>query len=483
MRLKKYLLARIGVATFNVVLLAGCASGPDYKRPLVNLPDTWKDDQSFRQAEPADRNLKGNWWEIFHDQQLNQLEQQVLANNQSLRSAAAHLEQARAQVIVVRSGLFPQLDAQANAAREKSSVNRPIAAYGMSNQSVVQNNYQLGFGVNYEADLFGQTRRSVEGAQAASEQAAADFENTRLVLLAELASDYFSLRELDAEIDVVKQGIALQQKALEFITSRHDLGVASGLDLAQQQALLDANTTQLDLLLNQRVQFEHAVATMTGIPAPGFKLEARLERILPPTVPTGLPSALLQRRPDVASAERAMAVANANIGVAKSAFFPTVLLQPNIGWNSNQMSNLLSAPSLLWSLGASASQNLFDAGKTRATVRIAESSYTAAVASYQQAVLLAMQEVVDGIDGMSLLERADKQAVASVDSSQRVLDLAVDRYTGGLDTYLNVITAQQALLTNQRLAVQIQGQQMQTSVFLIKALGGGWQGAVLQAAN
>jgi multidrug efflux system outer membrane protein len=467
----------------GTILLAGCASGPDYKRPDVTLPAAWQADTPFHQAAPNDGALKGNWWELFHDTPLNQLEQQVIANNQSLQAAAAHLEQARAQVTIARSGLFPQLGLQAGVAREKSSADRPLAEYGVPNQSTVQTNNQVGFAVSYEADLFGQVRRTVEGAEASAQQATADFENTRLVLMAELATDYFNLRELDAEIDVVQQGIALQQKALEFITARHDLGVASGLDLAQQQALLDGNKTQLDLLQNQRVQVEHAIATMTGTPAPGFKLNAQLVTMTPPAVPSGLPSDVLQRRPDVASAERAMVTANANIGVAKSAFFPTILLQPNIGWDSNQMGNLLSAPSLLWSLGAAVSQTIFDAGKTKATVHIAEASYTATVANYRQSVLVAMQEVADGIDGMSLLERANNQAIASVRSSQRVLDLANDRYTGGLDTYLDVITAQQTLLTNQRQAVQIQGQQMLTSVYLIKALGGGWQGLALQAAN
>ncbi|HXA47665.1 MAG TPA: efflux transporter outer membrane subunit [Burkholderiaceae bacterium] len=467
----------------GAALLAGCASGPDYQRPDVTLPAAWQADTPFHQAAPNDAALKGNWWELFQDAQLNQLEQQVIAHNQNLQAAAAHLEQARAQVSVASSGLFPQVGLQAGAARVKTSANRPLAAYGTTNQSTVQDNYQLGFGVNYEADLFGQVRRTVESAQASAQQAAADFENTRLVLMAELATDYFNLRELDAEIDVVQQGIALQQKALEFISARHDLGVASGLDLAQQQALLDANKTQLDLLQNQRVQVEHAIATMTGTPAPSFKLTAQSGVMTPPSVPSGLPSDVLQRRPDVAAAERAMASANANIGVAKSAFFPTILLQPSIGWDSKQMGNLLSAPSLLWSLGAAVSQTVFDAGKTKATVHIAEASYTATVANYRQSVLVAMQEVANGIDGMALLERANHQALASVSSSQRVLDLANDRYTGGLDTYLDVITAQQTLLTNQRQAVQIQGQQMLTSVYLIKALGGGWQGLALQAAN
>lgn len=470
------------LSLLSAALLAGCASGPDYQKPDISMPVAWQFATPFHAGTPNDGALKGDWWELFQDAQLNQLEQQALAQNQTLRIAAAHLEQARAQVTVSAAGLLPQVGLQAGAAREKSSANRPLAAYGMTNQSTVQNNFQLGVTVNYEADLFGRVRRTVEGARASAEQAAADFENVRLVLMAQLATDYFNLRELDAEIDVVRQGIGLQQKAFNFITDRHDLGVASGLDLAQQQAVLDASKTQLELLQNQRAQFEHALATMTGTPAPGFTLAPALLTPVAPPLPVGLPSDVLQRRPDVASAERAMAAANANIGVARAAYFPTILLQSNGGWDSNQIGNLLSAPSLLWSLGAAVTQTLFDAGKTRAGVRIAEASYSAAVAGYRQSVLVAMQEVEDGIDGMAMLDRAGQQAEAGVRSAQRVLELANDRYSGGLDTYLDVITAQQALLANQRQAVQIHGQQMLTAVFLVKALGGGWQGNATQAS-
>jgi multidrug efflux system outer membrane protein len=470
-------------AALSAALLAGCTSGPDYKKPEINMPAAWQSATPFHEGQPNDGALKGNWWELFQDAQLNQLEQQAVAQNQSLRIAAMHLEQARAQVTVSSAGLFPQVGLQAGAARAKLSADRPLASYGIPNQSTVQDSYQLGFAVNYEADLFGRVRRTVESARASAEQAAADFENTRLLLMSELAADYFNLRELDTEIDVIRQGIALQEKALDFITARHDLGVASGLDLAQQQALLDASRTQLELLQNQRSQYEHALATMTGTPAPSFKLTSVAATPAPPPLPAGLPSDVLQRRPDIAAAERAVAAANANIGIARAAYFPTILLQTDGGWDSNQMGNLFNAPSILWSLGAAVTQTLFDAGKTTAGVKIAEASYTASVANYRQSVLVAMQEVEDGIDGMTLLGRAGKQAEASVRSSQRVLDLANDRYTGGLDTYLDVITAQQALLTNQRQAAQIHGQQMLTSVFLVKALGGGWQGNALQASQ
>jgi len=462
-----------GVMT-AALLLAGCASAPVYEKPAIDLPALWQSSAPFRAAMPDDAGLKGNWWEVFGDAQLNQLAQQTLAHNQGLAGAAARLEQARSQVMVSSAGLFPQASLQAGAARQKTSANRPLAAYNATNQSVVQNNYQLGFAVNYEADLFGRVRSGVQSARAAAEQAAADFENVRLLLCSELAADYFNLRELDAEIDVLNQGIVLQQKAYDFIQARHELGAATGLDLAQQQSLLDASKTQLELLQSQRSQYEHAIATLTGTPAPSFKLPSAVVALTPPSLPVGLPSDVLQRRPDVASAERAVAAANANIGVARAAWFPSVTLQSSGGWDSNQMSNLLQAPSLLWSLGAALTQSLFDAGRSDATVAIAQSGYTAAVANYRQNVLVAMQEVEDGMSGLAALGRAHALSDASVRSSQRVLELANDRYTGGVETYFDVITAQQTLLNNQRLAVQIRGKQMVGSVYLVKALGGGW---------
>ncbi|RFP13617.1 MULTISPECIES: efflux transporter outer membrane subunit [unclassified Duganella] len=457
------------------LLLAGCASAPVYEKPAIDLPAMWQSSGPFRAGVPDDAGLKGNWWEVFGDAQLNQLAQQTLAHNQSLAGAAARLEQARSQVTVSSAGLFPQAGLQAGAARQKTSANRPLAAYNATNQSVVQNNYQLGFAVNYEADLFGRVRSGVQSARASAEQAAADFENVRLVLCSELAADYFNLRELDAEIDVLNQGIVLQQKAYDFIQARHELGAATGLDLAQQQSLLDASKTQLELLQSQRAQYEHAIATLTGTPAPSFRLPAAVVALTPPSLPVGLPSDVLQRRPDVAASERAVAAANANIGVARAAWFPSVMLQSSGGWDSNQMSKLLDAPSLLWSLGAAVTQSLFDAGKNDATVAIAQAGYTGAVANYRQSVLVAMQEVEDGMSGLAALGRAHALSDASVRSSQRVLELANDRYTGGVETYFDVITAQQTLLNNQRLAVQIRGKQMVSSVYLVKALGGGWK--------
>ncbi|MGA2188189.1 MAG: efflux transporter outer membrane subunit [Steroidobacteraceae bacterium] len=458
----------------------GCAVGPDYHRPAAEVPPSWEPAAPWHAAAPSDTALKGNWWELFQDATLSGLVEQALLANQNLRVAAARLDQARSQVTVARSYLYPDIGLQASAARTKTSADRPLSAYSVPNLSTVQNDFVVGPTVTYELDLFGRVRRQVEGSRAAAQQAAADFENTRLVLAAQLASDYFTLRELDAEIDVVNRSLGLERDALTFITARHELGYATGLDLAQQQALVQNSAAQLELLRVQRAENEHAIATLVGVPAPGFAIapaSAQAQDALP-APPLGLPSDLLQRRPDVASAERAMAAANARIGVARAAYFPTIQLMPlgpNIGWESNSVASLFGAPSELWAAGLSATQTLFDAGRTRANVHIAEQDYTAAVATYRQTVLSAMEEVENGITGLTSLERAAVQADAGVQSAQRAFDIADERYKGGVAIYLDVLTAQQSLLGNQRQAVQIHGQQFLTAVYLVKALGGGWQ--------
>ncbi|MGO8829458.1 MAG: efflux transporter outer membrane subunit [Steroidobacteraceae bacterium] len=460
------------------ISVAGCAVGPDYHRPPAEVPASWQPQAPWREAAPDDAALKGDWWKVFHDPELDPLVERALHSNQNLKVAAARLEQARDQVTVAESGLYPTLGLSASAARAKTSADRPLSAYSEPNSSTVQNDFLVGATVNYELDLFGRVRREVEGARATAEQAAADFENTRLMLTAQLAGDYFALRELDGEIEVLRRSLELQRAALGFVNARHDLGFATGLDLAQQQALLESSGAQLELLQVVRAQNEHAIATLMGMPAPDFHLAPGALATAVPLPPVGVPSDLLERRPDVAAAERAMAAANAGIGVARAAYYPSLDLLPFVpgaGWESSSLSTLFSAPSALWSFGVSASQTLFDAGKIRANVRIAGAEYTASVASYRQTVLSAMEEVENGITGLMSLDRAATQADASVHSAQRAFDIASDRYKGGVDTYLDVITAEQTLLSNQRQAVQIHGQQFLTAVYLIKALGGGWE--------
>lgn len=467
---------RAGLAALAVVI-GGCAAGPAYRKPEVAMPLAWKIDPPWRESSPDDAAAKGPWWQRFGDPHLDALEAQVLANNQTLQIAAARLAQARALVAGASASVFPQIGLGARASRLKIAANRPLTNYASVNQSTVQNDYALALGVNYEVDLSGRVRSAIEGARASAEQSAIDLENTRLLLTADLATAYFALRGLDAELEVLDRSIALQRRALEFVTSRHDLGATSGLDVAQQQALLDNTLTQVDVLRRQRDPFEHAIATLTGTPAPSLTLAPEVRDRAPPAIPLGVPSDVLERRPDVAAAERAMAAANAQIGIARAAFFPSIMLAPSGGVDSRELSSLFNAPSLLWSLGVAATQTIFDGGRTRANVDFAQAGYDATVANYRRVVLAAMQEVEDGITGLAALDRASAQSRRAVDSSRRVLEMATARYEGGATTYLDVINAQQALLGVERQTTQLASQRNVTSVFLVKALGGDWQPA------
>ncbi len=459
-------------------LMSGCSTGPAYVKPETPMPVAWRIEPPWREAAPADAAPKGPWWQRFGDPQLDALQTQALANNATLQLAGARLAQARAQVASASAGLFPQIGLGARATRLKTSENRPLSNYASPNVSTVQNDFALALTVNYELDLAGRVQSGLEGARASAEQSAIDLENTRLLLGAELATAYFNLRGLDAELDVLARSIALQRRALDFVTARHDGGATSGLDVAQQQALLDNTLTQVDVLRRQRAPFENAIATLTGTPAPLFSLAADARDWgAPPAIPLGVPSDVLERRPDVASAERAMAVANAQIGVARAAFYPSILLAPSIGVDSRELASLFSAPSLLWSLGIAATQTLFDGGRVSANVDFAKAGYDATVANYRRVVLTAMQEVEDGITGIAALDRASAQSQLAVASARRVLEMATSRYEGGATTYLDVINAQQALLGVERQTTQLASQRRVTSVFLVKALGGDWQRA------
>jgi outer membrane protein, multidrug efflux system len=455
-------------------MLAACTVGPDYTRPVADAPPTWKTDSYWRVAEPSHAPLALDWWHDFDDATLDALETQALAQNQTLAAASAHYAQARATLAQTSALGVPEVDLGAQASRLRISRNRPLTNYNTLNQQTTQNDLKLAPTVNYDVDLFGRIRREVESARASADQSRDDLANARLVLTTDLASAYFSMRELDAEIDVLNRSVDLQKKALDYVQAQHDLGAVSGLDVLQQQSQLDTTRVQAQLLVSQRAQFEHAIAALVGTPAPQFAIAPELADRPLPSIPLGVPSDVLQRRPDVASAERAMAAANAQIGVAKAAFFPSLTLNGNIGWESTAFSSLFSAPSLMWTLGTMASQVIFDGGRRSAAVDFASEGYVATQASYRQTVLNAFQQVQDGIVGLSVLDGAAKQSRAAVDDARHLLSLANDRYSGGLVAYLDVITAQQQLLTSERQDVQIRGQQRTTSVALVKALGGGW---------
>jgi multidrug efflux system outer membrane protein len=459
------------------VLLASCATAPAYVKPALDMPPAWQVEAPWRAGVPNDIAAKSPWWERFGDPQLNELELKAMLGNQTLAAAGARLAQARATLAASSANLFPQLSLGVRASRQRISANRPLTNYNTPNSSTIQNDAAASLSVSYEADLAGRVHDLVEGSRASAEQSAADLENTRLVLASDLAVSYYSLRSLDTELGVLERSIALQRRSLVLATDRHDLGATSGLDVAQQQALLDTTLTQVDVLKRQRAQFEHAIATLTGTPAPLFSLPPQLTPMTPPPIPVGIPSDVLERRPDVASAERAMAAANAQIGVATAAFYPSIILAPSVGVDSRLFRTLFDAPSLLWSLGVSATQALVDGGRINANIDFTRGGYDLTVANYRRVVLTAMQEVQDGISGLGALDRAYTQALRAIDSTNRVLTIANDRYEGGVATYLDVITAQQSQLNAERQAAQLLGQRLLTSVFLIKALGGDWPGA------
>ncbi|MFY9702877.1 MAG: efflux transporter outer membrane subunit [Terriglobales bacterium] len=457
---------------------SACTVGPGYKRPTAAVPDMWKGEGPWQAAVPKDAIPKGAWWQLFHDAELDQLEQELLQANQSLTAARDRLSQARSQARIASSAYFPAVSADPSGQREEVAANRPFA--GGELPPFTQNNFTVPFSVSYELDLFGRVRRNLEAANASLQESAATLENVRLVLTAELAADYFNLRELDREAGVVRQSVEIQQKGLDLVNRRHEGGVANGLEVAQQAALLDSTATQLQLVLQQRAQYEHAIAALTGKSASAFSLADAPLNDAPPSIPTGVPSEILQRRPDVAASERQMAYENAQVGLAMAAFYPHITLSGGGGWQSRDIASLITAPSAMWSLGGDLLQPIFDGGRNRANLALSRAAYDESVANYREGVLEAFQQVEDGLSGLALLNQAAKTQKAAVADSRRALDIANDRYVGGLTTYLDVITAQSTLLSNERLATQLLGQQMTTSVYLVKALGGAWDASEIR---
>lgn len=464
-----------------MLALAGCAVGPKYQRASVVTPPSWSIEAPWRAAAPKDGLPKGDWWTIFGDPELDTYEKQALNANQSIIAAVQRVEQARDLARIQVAGYFPSLIAQPSAERERLSASRPVVGTGTvaPSRAITQNIFGIPFQLNYETDLFGRVRRNVEASNAQYQGTAADLQNVRLVITSELAADYFSLREIEAEIGDVQQAVDYDQKGLQLVENRHQGGIASGLDVSQQETVLDAAVAQVHLLRQQRAQFEHAVAVLVGTPAPTFHIPTHEIVAKLPAIPLGVPADVLERRPDIATAERTMAQQNALIGVAQSAFYPDVQLFGGGGVQSGDIARLFNASSFLWSLGTTATQTVFSGGRLHAQLDFAKTGYQGSVADYRNTVLTAFQQVEDGISGLTTLADAATAQQKAVDDSQRFLNIANDRYVGGLVTYLDVITAEQTLLTNQRLATQILGQRLLTSVALVKALGGGWDAASL----
>lgn len=465
------------------LLCAGCTVGPNYHRPTAPVPSKYEVMQPWREAEPKDQIPKTTWWTVFHDDELNGLEDQLIAANQTLKAAQANFAQARATAAIQNAANFPNFSVNPSVSDQRYSGTRPTGTNIPVSAAVTQPNWLIPFNVSYEVDLFGMRRRTIEAAQAQYQASDANLENVRLVLTAELAADFFTLQQLDSEIGILNRTVEALQKGLQLVESRHNGGIASGLDVAQEQTLLNTTRTQATLLRQQRKQFEDAIAVLVGTPAPDFHLAAHELTAEPPNIDIPLASDLLERRPDIAYNERLMASANAQIGVAKAAYYPSLPLFGQAGWNSQNISQLLNAESAIWAVGVNVAQELFTGGARKAQLQYYQSGYTATVANYRDTVLNAFREVQDNITGLQVLDEARSSQADAVDSSKRQLDIATSRYVGGLVNYLDVVNAQQILLSNEQEAAVIQGQRLVTTVTLVKALGGGWDAASLSAIH
>ncbi len=456
----------------GLILLSGCSVGPVYQRPeATTIPDTYAGTKGeWKIAEPRADLPKGRWWEIFGDAELDRLQEEAMASNQDIRAAVARFEQARAVADIVRSGFFPQTGSSFLPARTRDSLNRPSG--GKPGQTY--NNFILSFDLSYEVDLWGRVRHAVEASTAQVRAGADDIEALKLAIQAEIASDYFSLRALDSEKELLATSIEAYRKSLELTRNRRARGMVSDLDVAQAETVLQTAEAQLADTTLQRLKMQNALAVLAGKNASVFLLAEKTSMPASIIIPTGLPSELLERRPDIAAAERRMAAANANVGVATAAFFPVVRFQGLAGLQSGDVGTLFDWPSRFWGVGPSLSLPLFDGGQRLAGLRQSKASYEETVAKYRQTVLTAFAEVENNIAAGHLLAREYERETAALLSARRQLEIAETRYKSGLVTYLEVATAQNTSLGIERTAVRLKGQQLIAAVALIKALGGGW---------
>ncbi len=455
----------------GVVCLSGCAVGTKYVRPTVDVPSTYKETGHWKAAEPGDAISKGKWWEAYQSAELNSLEEQINVSNQTLKAAEGQFLQARAAVRISRSAQYPTATGSLAVTPTGLSSNRPNGSKSSTNRYV---DFQIPVDVSYEADVWGRVRHAVEASRFEAQASSADVANVNLSLHAELALDYFELRGLDAQLDLLNSTVAAFEKALQLTQTRFKGGLASSLDVSQAQTQLESTRAQAQDVGIGRAAFEHAIAVLVGKPPSAFSLPSAPLKIPPPTIPSGLPSDLLERRPDIAALERRVEEANARIGVTRAAYYPLITLTGSAGVESTAISTLIQGPSFLWSLGAAASQILFDAGRRRAMTQQAWAAYDQSVASYRQTVLNAFQDVEDNLAALRILDDEAKTQDRAVAAAQHTLALSTNLYKGGLTNYLQVTTAQTTTLSNERTAVEILTRRMEASVLLAKAVGGGW---------
>jgi NodT family efflux transporter outer membrane factor (OMF) lipoprotein len=481
---------RLSLIILGAILLANCMVGPKYKRPSAPVtpaykeppPESFKESDLWKTSKPMADVLRGNWWEIFHDPQLNALEEQVTVSNQNLKAAEGRFRQARALVKYNRSAEFPVIAVAPGISTLRDSVNSPYFPLASRNISYT-GEFLLPFDVSYEVDLWGRIRRTVAAAGEEAQATAADLQTVSLSLHAELALNYFELRSADSQIQLLNETVRAYAELVQLTSDLFHGGGAPETDVVQAKTQLDDARVQATDILEFRAQYEHAIAVLIGKPPAGFALQAAPLKSEPPVIPVGLPSQLLERRPDIAAVERRVAEANEQIGIARAAYYPSLILTATGGFEGSNITNWLTWPSRFWAAGPAMAETLFDAGRRRAATDEARANYDATVANYRQTVLAAFQEVEDNLAAVRVLETEAKQQNDAVREAKRGVALFTFRYEGGADPYLQVVTAQTIELANERSAIDIMRRRMDASVLLIKGLGGGWDASKLPSIS
>ncbi|MGZ5080477.1 MAG: efflux transporter outer membrane subunit [Usitatibacter sp.] len=460
-------------AVVLAIALGGCSLAPRLEMPEVPAAAAYKEESPWTRAEPADELPRDAWWTLYGDAGLDALQKRLVDQSPDLAAALARYEQAKAVADELRSGLFPSLAGNASEQRLRQSEGKPLRVLGPTSPDVYGAR-SIGVEAGYELDLWGRIRNQVASGTASEQAAQADLESARLSLQAQLADSYIALRGLDREIALLDETVAAYGKALDLTTTRHDGGIASGLDVARAQTQLESTRAQVAQVRAQRDVLEHAIAALIGESPSAFTIEPRIEAIALPRVPAGVPSTLLQRRPDIAAAQRHIAAANANVGIARAAYFPAVTLGATAGYQSGASGSVITAPNLYWSVGPSLVLALFDAGKRRAQVAQAQAALDEAGARYRGVVLSAFQQVEDNLALLRQYREAAQAEEAAVASARRSLAFATSRYRDGAANYLEVVVSQVAALQAQRDELDLDTRERRASVQLIRALGGGW---------
>ena len=466
----------LGIAGL-LMLLSGCAVGPKYVKPTVQIPAAYKESAGWKRAQPQDEIIRGEWWKIFNDPRLDALEAEVNISNQNIAQAQAQYAQSYALVQAARSSFFPTLGAAASYTRSHNSSgnNNGSSSSNSSDSKYAVSDNLLSANVNWEVDLWGKIRRTMEANSANAQASKADLGNARLSAQAQVAQDYFQLCSLDAQKKLLDDTDVIYQKFLNLTRNRYASGVAAQSDVLQAQTQLEGIEAQSIDIGVQRSQLEHAIALALGKPASDFSIPPLTLPATVPSIPAGIPSEILERRPDIAAAERTVAAANAQIGVAESAYFPTLTLSASGSYESSNLARIFSSPNPLWSVGPALAETIFDAGLRQAQTAQAKAAYDAAVASYRQTVLTAFQQVEDNLAALRILEQEEQAQDAAVKDARKAVELEINQYKAGTVSALDVVTVQAIALTDEKAAVTILGERMNACVLLIQYLGGGWK--------